>query len=171
MSELEDFRREKDAFYRDDPHSPLTARQRRTFAGLSYYPEDPRLRLSLRPQEFEEPELVEMQTSTGDTARYLRWARIEFEVDGAQAALTVYRDPASGEMFLPFQDANAGGETYGAGRYLEPEEMPDGTLLVDFNFAYNPYCAYNEAWSCPIPLPENRLRLAIRAGEMSFVGH
>ena len=168
MSGLEDFRREKDAFYRDDPHSPLTARQRRTFTGLSYYPEDPRLRLSLRPQEFEEPELVEMQTSTGDTARYLRWARIEFEVDGAQAALTVYRDPASGEMFLPFQDANAGGETYGAGRYLEPELHPTDQLEVDFNLAYNPFCAFSEDYSCPLPPFENHLKVAIRAGERAF---
>jgi hypothetical protein len=168
MGELDDFRRGKDEFFREDPHSPLTAAQRREFAGLRYYPEDPALRLAVQPQAFEEPELVEMQTSTGDTARYLRWARIEFAVEGQAAALTVYRDPGSGDMFLPFQDANAGGETYGAGRYLEPEELSDGRLLVDFNYAYNPYCAYNEDWSCPIPLPENRLRVPVRAGEMSF---
>ena len=168
MSELEDFRREKDQFYRDDPHSPLLARQRKTFSGLNYYPENAALKLVVERELFEEPELVEMQTSTGDTATYLRWARIAFEVEGQEEALTVYRDPGSGEMFLPFQDANAGGETYGAGRYLEPEELPDGRLLVDFNYAYNPYCAYNEEWSCPIPLPENRLRVAVRAGEMAF---
>ena len=109
-----------------------------------------------------------MQTSTGDVASYLRWARIHFEVDHETAELTVYRDAQSGAFFLPFQDANAGGETYGAGRYLEVEELEDGRLHVDFNYAYNPYCAYNERWSCPIPPAENRLTVAIRAGEKTF---
>lgn len=168
MDDLQRFRREKDAFFRSDEASPLTPQQKRTFTGLSYYDPVPSLSLALEPEPFESPELVEMQTSTGDAATYLRWARIHFTVDGQQAALTVYRDPATNDLFLPFQDANAGGETYGAGRYLDVEELTDGRLLVDFNYAYNPYCAYNDDWSCPLPPPENRLRVAIRAGEKSF---
>jgi uncharacterized protein len=70
--------------------------------------------------------------------------------------------------FLPFTDALAGAETYGAGRYLEPEQLPDRRFRVNFNLAYNPYCAYNEAWSCPITPPENRLTVPVRAGEMVF---
>ncbi len=113
-----------------------------------------------------------MTTSTGGMAVYTRWAKVRFEMDGAPAELTVYRDVGSGDLFLPFQDANAGGETYGAGRYIEVHQFEDGRLLVDFNYAYNPYCAYNEQWSCPIPPPENRLRVAIRAGEMTYAeGH
>jgi hypothetical protein len=165
---LEQFRADKDSFFRDDPQSPLLAAQRHSFKGLSYYAEDPALVFTLTPEEFPEQELVDMQTSTGDEATYLRWARVRFEVEGQEAALTVYRDPGSGALFLPFQDANAGGETYGAGRYLEVEELADGKLRVDFNYAYNPYCAYNEGWSCPMPLPENRLSLAIQAGEKAF---
>ena len=169
--DLADFRREKDEFFRSHPQSPLTPEQRRNFTGLRYYEPNEALSFLALPERFEEPELVEMQTSTGDTATYLRWARISFLVDGREASLTVYRDPASNGLFLPFQDANAGGETYGAGRYLDVEELPDGRIAVDFNLAYNPYCAYNEQWSCPIPLPENRLRVAIPAGEKSWDDH
>ena len=70
--------------------------------------------------------------------------------------------------FIPFVDAQAGKETYGAGRYLDPEVLPDGRLVLDFNLAYNPYCAYNERYSCPIPPAENRLEAVIQAGEKSY---
>jgi uncharacterized protein (DUF1684 family) len=168
MTDLTDFRRAKDHFFAHDPQSPLTAEQRRDFQGLRYYAEAPELAVTAQPQLFDDPEVVDMQTSTGESARYLRWARVHFDVDGREAELTVYRDPVSGGLFLPFQDANAGGETYGAGRYLDVEELPDGRLQLDFNYAYNPYCAYNDIWSCPLPPAENRLRVAIRAGEQAF---
>ncbi|MCK9519019.1 MAG: DUF1684 domain-containing protein [Dehalococcoidia bacterium] len=168
MSELTEFRKAKDEFFATHPQSPLTPEQRSEFTGLRYYDEEPALAIVSEPRVFEDPELVDMQTSTGETAPYLRWARVHFSVDDRDAELTVYRDPGSGDLFLPFQDANAGNETYGAGRYLGVDEQPDGRLLLDFNYAYNPYCAYNDAWSCPLPPPENRLRIAIRAGERSF---
>ncbi len=98
----------------------------------------------------------------------MRWAKVAFSVDGAPAELTVYKDSSQGSLFLPFADATSGDETYGAGRYVEPDAQPDGTLLIDFNYAYNPYCAYNEAWTCPITPAENRLRVPIRAGEKNF---
>jgi uncharacterized protein (DUF1684 family) len=107
-----------------------------------------------------------MQTSTGDVSEYERYGRFRFVRDGQQAALTIYRNALG--YFLPFADSLAGGETYGAGRYLEPEELPDGRFHVDFNLAYNPYCAYNENWSCPITPAENRLKIPIRAGEKVF---
>ncbi|NJO82052.1 MAG: DUF1684 domain-containing protein [Blastochloris sp.] len=76
-----------------------------------------------------------------------------------------------GGLLLPFADALAGSETYGAGRYLEPELLDDGRVLIDFNRAYNPYCAYNDGWSCPLTPAENRLSVAIRAGERIFPDH
>jgi uncharacterized protein (DUF1684 family) len=168
MSELSDFRASKDEFFRGDHQAPLTPGQQSAFDGLNYYAENPALKFAIEPVPFDEQEVVEMQTSTGAVASYLRWARVRFEVDGTDAELTVFRDEASGSFFLPFQDANAGGETYGASRYLEVEQLAQGQLSVDFNYAYNPYCAYNEQWSCPIPPAENRLAVAIRAGEQSF---
>jgi uncharacterized protein (DUF1684 family) len=168
MSELTEFRAAKDAFFRDDPQSPLTPEQHRSFAGLAYFDEQPALALELRPEPFEQSERVEMQTSTGEVAGYERWARASFEVDGEPASITLYRDGHA--LFVPFQDATSGGESYGAGRYLEPEETHDGRVMLDFNYAYNPYCAYNERWSCPLPPAENRLPVPIRAGERSFPG-
>ena len=93
-------------------------------------------------------------------------AGIRFTVDGQEVALTVYRNGHG--FFLPFADALAGTETYGAGRYLEPAELPGGQLLIDFNLAYNPYCAYNDAWSCPITPAENRLRVPISGGRKTL---
>ncbi len=166
MEDLERFRSEKDTFFRGDADSPLTPDQQRTFTGLRYFPADPALDRIVGLEEFEPKTEIEMQTTTGDLRLYERFGHIAFEVEGQAVSLTVYR--ADDEFFLPFADALAGKETYGAGRYLEPERLPDGRLHVDFNLAYNPYCAYNARWSCPITPAENRLPVAIRAGEMTF---
>lgn len=169
MSLLETFRQEKDEFFRHDPHSPLTPEQRQNFTGLSYFPENPDLDLKLEIEEFSEKQTVTMQTTTGDFQDYLRYGRLHFSVEAEDVELTLYHNPHG--FFLPFADSLAGGETYGAGRYLEPELLPDGRLHVDFNLAYNPYCAYNELYSCPITPAENRLKVPIRAGEMVFHTH
>ena len=171
MSELTEFRRQKDALFGSDHDSPLTHDQRDVFQSLAYYDENPALVLTLQPELFDRPETIEMQTSTGDLASYERWARVRFDVKGRAAALTIYRDADGGGLFLPFQDANAGVETYGSGRYLDVHPVGDGELLLDFNYAYNPYCAYNERWSCPIPPAENRLDVPIEAGERDFKAH
>ena len=169
MTDLDTFRRDKDDFFRTNPHSPLTPVQQGTFGGLRYFPEQPALRLSVDVERFPEAETIRMQTSTGDVQDYQRFGRFHFLVDGQEAALTIYQNELG--TFLPFADSLAGAGTYGAGRYLEPEELSDGRLLVDFNLAYNPYCAYNEHWSCPITPAENRLKVPIRAGELIYEGH
>ena len=168
MSDLADFRRAKDDFMRRDHQSPLTDDQQRAFTGLTYFVENPSLSFELEVREFENPEAVEMQTSTGQVASYLRWGKIAFSVEGEPAELTLYKDLDGGEVFLPFADATSGEETYGAGRYLDTHPLPGGRVLVDFNHAYNPYCAYNERWSCPLTPFENRLQVPIRAGEKVF---
>lgn len=164
MTELEEFRRQKDIFFAKDRHSPLTAGQRKGFKGLQYFPENSELRLEVEVEELPEKDTVEMQTSTGSVQSFIRYGKFKFNVDGREAELTLFSDP-HGLFFLPFADALAGKETYGAGRYLEPEQLPNGRLLVDFNYAYNPYCAYNTLFSCPLPPFENRLKVPIRAGE------
>ncbi len=166
MSELEAFRAEKDDFFRSNPQSPLTAAQKRDFHGLNYFPENPGLRLEVTAEELPAKERIEMQTSTGDVQEYFRHSRVRFPADGQEAELTIYEGEYG--FFLPFVDSLAGKETYPAGRYLEPEPLPDGRFLIDFNMAYNPYCAYNEHWSCPLTPFENRLKLPIRAGEKIF---
>ena len=168
MSELDDFRRDKDEFFKHDRQSPLTREQKAAFTGLNYFPENPALRLEVAVEPAETPETVQMQTSTGDVQAYQKYGRFKFTVEGQEAELTIYAGDYG--YFLPFADALAGSETYGAGRYLEPEPAAEGKFLVDFNVAYNPYCAYNINWSCPIPPKENRLTVAIRAGEKVFEG-
>jgi uncharacterized protein (DUF1684 family) len=168
MNDLSQFRAAKDDFFETDPHSPLTIEQRETFEGLNYFPENSALRLELPIEAFETKELFQIQTSTGDVQVYHRYGKIRFEVEGEPAELTIY-DNEHG-LFLPFVDSLAGKKTYGAGRYLEPHILPNGELLVDFNLAYNPYCAYNELYSCPLTPWENRLKVPIRAGEKVFHG-
>jgi uncharacterized protein (DUF1684 family) len=166
MTELEEFRKEKDAFYGSHPQSPLTREQKKNFKGLNYFPENEALRLEVKVDEFPVKEEFEMQTSTGDVQRYVRFGKFRFTVDGNEAELTIYQSQHG--FFLPFVDSLAGTETYPAGRYLDPEPLPGGRFFVDFNNAYNPYSAYNELWSCPITPAENRLKVAVRAGEKLF---
>ena len=166
MSELDAFRAEKDEFFGGHPQSPLTREQRKDFHGLQYFPENDALRLEVKVEEFDDKQTFEMQTSTGDVQVYEKFGKFRFFVDGDEAELTIYRSQHG--FFLPFVDTLAGKETYPAGRYLDPEPLPGGYFIVDFNVAYNPYCAYNEMWSCPITPAENRLKVAIRAGEKIF---
>ena len=166
MSELDEARREKDVFFRESHHSPLLPEQRSTFTRLSYFPENPELRLKVEVDRFPEQELIQIQTNTGEVLTYTRYGIFKFAVDGDQAELTILENENG--YFLPFADSLAGTETYGAGRYIEPSRLADGRFRVDFNEAYNPYCAYNEMWSCPITPPENRLKVPVRAGEKVF---
>lgn len=166
MTELEEFRAEKDEFFGSHPQSPLTPEQKRGFRGLNYYPENESLRLEIKVELLNDDQPMQMQTTTGSVQMYFRHGRFKFLVDGQETELTIYRGEHG--YFLPFVDSLMGTETYPAGRYLEPEELPGNHFLVDFNIAYNPYCAYNDAWSCPITPAENRVKVPIRAGEKIF---
>jgi len=167
MSELETFRGHKDQFFKSDPHSPLSQEQKRTFKGLEYYPENHALRFDVQVEPFAGQVHVQMQTSTGEVQEYVKYGTFRFQVDGQPAELTVYT-AEDGGAFVPFADATNGAETYGAGRYLELEHLGGHRFHVDFNLAYNPWCAYSPDYSCPIPPKENRLRAPIRAGEKDF---
>ena len=167
MSELEIFRAEKDAFYKDHRQSPLTPEQRKNFVGLNYFPENESLRMEVKVELLHDDNPIHMETSTGGIQVYTRYGRFKFLVVGKEAELTIYMGEQG--LFLPFIDSLAGDETYPAGRYLEPEQLAGEYFLVDFNLAYNPYCAYNEMWSCPITPFENRLKVPIRAGEKIFL--
>jgi len=166
MTELTDFRAEKDEFFAHHPQSPLTSEQKRGFMGLRYFPENDALQVDVQVERLSDQQPMQMQTSTGGVQTYVRYGRFKFQVEGEHAELTIYQNENG--YFLPFVDSLAGKETYPAGRYLEPESLPGNRFLVDFNLAYNPYCAYNEMWSCPITPAENRLKVPIRAGEKLF---
>ena len=166
MSELDDFRKEKDEFFGKHSQSPLTPEQRRGFTGLRYFAENDDLRLEVKVTLSPNETPIQMQTTTGNVQEYVRYGRFQFQVEGQTIELTLFRNQNG--YFLPFVDALSGKETYPAGRYLEPEALPGDHFFVDFNLAYNPYCAYNELWSCPITPAENRLKVPIRAGEKIF---
>lgn len=166
MSAFTEFCQEKDEYFKTSRQSPLTADQKRDFTGLKYFPENPTLRLELKLERFPQPTAVVLATSTGDEREYELVGQIRFQVDGQETILQIYA--ADYGYFLPFSDATAPDETYGAGRYLEPHDLSGDRLAVDFNLAYNPYCAYNERWSCPLPPSANRLQVRIEAGEKKF---
>ena len=169
MSEITEFRKAKDDFFRTSPQSPLTPEQKKSFVGLRYFPENPALRFELPLERYANPERIQMQTSTGTTQEYFKVGQVRFKVNDEEATLQVYESTDNpGSYFVPFVDATAPAESYGAGRYLEPEEHHADELVVDLNFAYNPYCAYKDRWSCPFPPGENRLKVRVEAGERKF---
>lgn len=159
-------RKEKDGWMKRDPHSPIPRGERAAFAGLSYWEPDPRFRFAIRPEPLHGAAPVVMQTSDGQIRHYTPAAKLTFEVGGETATVVAYEQ--GHEWFLPFRDATSGKESYGAGRYLEVQ--PGDPCVLDFNQAYNPWCAYSEDFSCPFPPFDNWLKVAVRAGERTYDG-
>jgi uncharacterized protein (DUF1684 family) len=150
------------------PDSPLPPDRVASFERLEWFPPDPSFRFEGPVERFSSPEPMEMADTKGGIRRYIRWARFRFEVDGKTHALTIFRDPGGGGLFVPFLDRTSGRESYAGGRYVEADSLDAGRVAVDFNRAYNPYCVYDARWSCPIPPEENRLAVEIRAGMKHF---
>lgn len=166
MSRLEQFRARKDKFFRTHANSPLLPEQQAAFNALHYYPEDPELRFEVTLEAGDvSHDPVEVETSTGEPKVFIPAGHVHLTIADQPVRLLVYKEPGRGRYFLPFRDATSGLETYGAGRYLDPQETPNGTLIVDFNYAYNPYCAYGDRFSCPLPPFENWVKVPINAGE------
>lgn len=169
------FVQERDALFREHPQSALSPQQKQTFAGLSYFAYDPALRLVLPVDTGVQTEVLEVELSQDGRVGLQRFGRIHFQLAGQPQTLSLFWILGyGGGIFLPFRDATGGAETYGGGRYvLDTIKHADlgqenGKLVVDFNFAYNPSCAYNPHWSCPLAPSKNHLRLPIRAGERAF---
>jgi hypothetical protein len=165
---LERFRQNRDEFMRTNENSPLTENQKRTFVPLVYFPENEALRFVVEPDTDVPNEPVLLGTTTGEAKEYVPHSRVRLEIEGEPVSLLVLREPERGRLVIPFKDATSGGETYGAGRSVDPQERPDGKLVVDFNYAYGPYCQYNDNWSCALPPFENWLKVPVSAGEMTY---
>jgi uncharacterized protein (DUF1684 family) len=178
IQQLAEFRREKDRFFATAAESPIPRADRHQgFAGLVYYPPDPAFHVRAEVAPLAQPEQVWLATSTGEPRLQVRYAELRFKLAGQDLRLVGYADPDEvqpTELFVPFRDATSGHETYGAGRYLEVEieHTADGARMatLDFNLAYNPYCAYSPYFSCPIPPAENTMAFAVRAGEQTYDG-
>lgn len=172
------FRERREELFLTHPSSPLVAEQRERFAGLPHFPYDPRVRVECELAEVDPGDPLEIDTGGPDgKIAYSRVGRLATPFGG----LTLFwTEGYGGGLFLPFRDATAPEETYGAGRYLTDTikgtfagglDLPEpGNVAVtlDFNYAYNPSCAYNSAWACPLAPPENRLDEPVRAGELKY---
>ena len=164
--DLATFRHRKDELFELSADSPLTEEQRRTFSGLPYFPEEPALRFEVTLERGAPGAPEEIQTSDGQVRLMARAGVVRFQVDGREVSLAAYEQGE--DLFIPFRDATSGTETYGAGRYVEAGPLGGDRYLLDLNLAYNPYCAYNDEWSCPLPPRENWLDVRVRAGERIF---
>lgn len=170
---LEGYWAHLDAEYADSATSPLTAEDRAHFTHLDHFPFDSSfcVQASFTPAEGAEP--FAMKTTKTRTPTYKAHGRLRFSLDGQERTLTVYESvpPHPGyedALFLPFTDLTNGEETYGVGRYLDLRMPLDSLVVIDFNRAYNPYCAYNDKYSCPVPPRENHLTTPVRAGVRKF---
>ncbi|WP_121744143.1 DUF1684 domain-containing protein [Natronorubrum halophilum] len=176
--ELEAKRAEKDEFFADHPQSPIPPEDREEFDGLDYFEPDSTYRVSATAEVHDDPEVVLMETTAGREMRYLRVATLEFDLDREDEdledgtfELAAYQleSPNEEPLFVPFRDKTTGQQTYDGGRYMElssERELEDGDeIVVDFNIAYSPFCAFSETFDCPLPPEENWLEVTIPAGE------
>jgi len=166
----------KDEAFRSGTNSPIPEEDRSSFQGLEYYPVNLDLRFSLRLNRYSRPKQIRLATNTGEIRSGLRYGYFEFTVENQTCRLQVYRlddvtENNGPNLFIPFRDATSGDETYGPCRYIDLKENTSGIYELDFNRAYNPYCAFNNKYSCPLPPPENVLSVPIRAGEKKYKGN
>jgi uncharacterized protein (DUF1684 family) len=146
------------------------------FKGLRFYPFSPAYRFQAMIEPVVPPEPLTIAASDGEQRPAHRVGRVRLRFPNGEAVLSIYqlddlRASYPDLLFLPFRDAGAGKQTYGAGRYLDLERLPGGVVSLDFNRAYNPDCAYGITGRCPITPPENTVKFAIEAGEMMPPGH
>jgi uncharacterized protein (DUF1684 family) len=167
------WRKERDAFFKNHQRSPLLPQDKRHFKGLKYYPFDPQYVLSGQIERFifhiNNPKYyATFLTNKGTSKRYLRYGKFHFTLNGKEYTIEIYKSILSDYLFIPFKDKTNEKETYGGGRYIDAEILPDYKMVLDFNMAYNPSCAYNEKFVCVLPPRENMLDIEIRAGEKNY---
>ncbi len=172
LAQLNKFRREKNQAFRQGDNSPLETPQKTAFDSLKYYPGDQAFMPHADFSRNKNPDTTLLQTTGNKAEKYLNWGLVKFNFNNAPQQLRLYlkANGRDSTLFIPFADLTNGHETYGGGRYLDAPipKLNESEIALDFNRAYNPYCAYNNAYSCPLPPAENRLQVAIPAGEKSF---
>lgn len=169
--EIEQFQEQLNEEYKDPEESPLEKKMRRQFKGHDFYPIDSTYRVTAHYIKIENGEDFAMQTSTQTPRAYQKYAMAIFTLHGVQDTLYLYQSHRLREkaaykkyLFLPFTDLTNGSETYGGGRYIDLQIPDANVIIIDFNKAYNPYCAYSHSYSCPIPPTENFINHKITAG-------
>ncbi len=177
-TDLKVFRDGREKEFRDKNESPLKAEDFPTFKGLNYYPVDNDFRVTANFTRTPSEKLFQMPTSSGTTKKFVKFGILRFKIHGKPLTLSVYQmDPEitakfpeyAELLFVPFKDMTNRTTTYGGGRYIDIKTPQSDTVILDFNLAYNPNCAYgDEKWNCPVPPSENSLKIEIAAGEKRF---
>ena len=167
---VKEWRKDRNDFFKNHQRSPLTPKQRRSFKELKYYPFDARFvffgQIERTILHVNNPQYyATFLTNKGTNKRYIRYGRFHFKVEGKECVIEINKSILSDTLFVPFKDLTNGKETYEGGRYIDAEILPGYQMVLDFNMAYNPSCAYNEKFVCVLPPKENMLRIEIPAGE------
>ncbi len=168
-------RADKDLSFKHSKKSPIPDDQKKEFQGLSYFPVDLKYRFQLSLTQYKEKKNIKITTSTGQEREALKYGYFEINMDGTDCILHVYKmldiqGQFSTYLFVPYLDMTSGKESYGGGRYLDFQENDSGFYVLDFNLSYSPSCAYGKAgYNCPIPPAENKLPVAIMAGEKNYL--
>ncbi len=176
-SEINQLRKEHSETLSNPDSKVLTPKEIKNFGGLDYFEFDTTFQIKARFKKRRGPKF-EMPTSTDRKPTYRRYGIVYFEIDGKECQLEVYQNIELMEneeykdyLFIPFRDATTALTTYGAGRYIDLRKSKSKTIWIDFNTAYNPYCAYSYRYSCPIPPEINSLEVEIMAGEKTPLEH
>lgn len=177
-NDLKTFREGRDKEFRSRAESPLLEPDFASFTGLNYFDEDLNFRLEARFERTADAKYFQMPTSSGVTKKYVQYGILKFKLGNREQQLNVYQADAAtlarfpeyaDLLFVPFKDLTNGAETYGGGRYIDIKKPAGETIVLDFNLAYNPSCAYgSDRFSCPIPPKKNFLKIGVKAGEKSF---
>lgn len=173
-----EWQKQMNAEFKDATTSPLKEKDRKKFMGLDFFEVDSSFVVYGAFTRAEGENVFKMKTTTDRLPEYIKYGEVEFEINGRPFKLNVYQNlelvkkpEYMDYLFMPFLDKTNGNESYGGGRYIDLR-IPDGdTIIIDFNEAYNPYCAYNEKYSCPIVPRENYLDIEIKAGVKAFDKH
>ena len=169
------WREGRDDLFGKHPQSALDENQRRSFAGLRYYPYDPGFVFTAPLRPAGQERRLEVALSAEGGIAFVHIGTVDLPIGPLDV---FWLDAYGGGIYLPFRDGTAGDTTYGGGRYLldtvkgaDLGATPSGDLVLDFNFAYHPSCHYNPAWSCPLAPPGNRLATRVEAGEQRYTDH
>jgi len=170
LNTVYEWQKNKNAYFQDPNTSPLRPKEKKKFNGLDFFTPDSKYQVNAFFRESVTKDTIQMKTNTGSVTSEIRYGNLFFELNNRQYVLPVYREVGAEDdyVFLPFTDLTNGDLTYGGGRYLDFTFPLKETVLIDFNKAYNPYCAYNPKYSCPLVPSVNHLDIAIIAGEKSF---
>ena len=172
-TDLTPFQREINDFFKDASVSPLKKRDLKNFRGLDFFTYDSTYLVTAKLTKTPKEKPFMMLTTTDMMVEYIKYGTISFELLSNQYSLDIYKnleDPNERDnLFLPFLDDTNGNESYGGGRYINLDIPQVDNLIIDFNSAFNPYCVYDEKYSCPIVPAENYLPLEIKAGVMNFL--